>query len=92
MKAFCDAYDFKNLKFEDEDRDSKPADGIEETTVAVTLERKLKNAFKYDFIDEKIKLRKNPKSGQWNVVSSEMKIQPAHEKMVRSSQDNTFIS
>ena len=92
MKAFCDAYDFKNLKFEDEERDSKVDSDVDEAIVVVTLERKLKNAFKFDFIEEKIKLKKNPKTGQWNVLSSDMKIQPAHEKMVRSSQDNTFIS
>lgn len=93
VKAFCDMYEFRDLKFENEARDSAPAADAVETIVAVTLERKLKSAFKYDFIEEKIKLRRHTQTGVWSVVSSDMKIKPAHDaKMVRTSQDNSFIS
>lgn len=86
-------YEFRGLAFEDEARDSTPAADAVETIVAVTLERKLKSAFKYDFIEEKIKLKRNPTTGVWNVHSSEVKIKPASsDKMVRSSQDNSFIN
>ena len=85
-------FEFRALTFVDEARDSAPAADATETTVDVTLERKLKSAFKFDFIEEKIKLKRNPTTGVWNVISSEVKIKPAFEKMVRTSQDNSFIS
>lgn len=92
VKAFCEAYEFRGLTFEDEARDGAPAADAMEAIVAVSLERKLRSAFKFDFIEEKIKLKRNPTTGVWNVISSDMKIKPAFEKMVRTSQDNSFIS
>ena len=92
MKAFSEALDFKNLAFEDEIRDSNPAPESNEAVVAITLERKYKNLFKYDYIEEKTKFRRHPVTGAWNVLSADMKIKPAHEKMVKSTQENQFKS
>ena len=81
VKAFSSAYDFKNLIFINEERDSNPPVDATEAFVEVTLERKVASVFKYDFIEEKQRFRKNPLNGVWSVVSSDMKIKPANEKM-----------
>lgn len=70
------------MVFINEERDSNPAPDANEAFVEIALERKAASAFKYDFIEEKQRFRKNPKSGVWNVVSSDMKIKKANEKMV----------
>ena len=67
--------------------------------VPIELERKLRAAFKYDYIEEKTRFRRttltggqisDPSGGVWSVVSADLKIRPAVEKMVKSSQDNQF--
>ena len=90
MKAFCEAYDFKNLQFEDVERDSVPATDSEEAFVSISLERKLRSSLKFDFIVEKTRFRRNPDDGVWNMVSAEVKIDAANKRMVKDTQEKQF--
>ncbi len=92
VKAFSEAYDFRNLVFEDEVRDSSPPSDAVDTTVSIKLERKLKNEFKWDSVEEITKFRRNTDDNSWNVLSAELKIRPANQKMVRTSQEDQFKS
>ena len=60
--------------------------------MSVKLERKTRTTYDklYDQLDEKIRCRVDPVSKQWSVVSSEIKIKPAKQQMVKDTQDNQF--
>ena len=77
---------------ENEDRDKNPASNTEDGFVNVKLERKPKTTYEklYDQIDEKIRCRFDPLRNSWSVVSSEMKVKPAKQQMVKDTQENQF--
>ena len=92
MERFADAYEFKDLQFDDEARDSSPTSTTEDAFVSVKLDRKARATYDklYDQIEEKIRLRIDPVTSQWGVVSSEMKVKPAKQQMVKDTQAEQF--
>jgi hypothetical protein len=92
LERFAQSYEFRNLEFENEARDSTPISDKEDSFVSVKLERKARTTYEklYDQIDEKIRCRFDPVSNYWSVVSSEMKVKPAKQQMVKDTQENQF--
>lgn len=73
-------------------RDSAPPSEAKDAFVELSLERKRKSDFNYDFITEKQRFRKSPLTNEWSYVSSDMDIKPANEKMVKGSELEKFTS
>ena len=56
----------------------------------ITLQRKLKNDLKYDFIEEKARFVRNEINNTWSFLSSDLNIQKANSKMVKATQEKQF--
>eukprot|EP01036_Dinobryon_divergens_P026325 gene26324-34953_t len=71
IRNFAEEFEFANLSFDNEIEDNRNAINSDLAIVSIKLQRRLRGAINFDFIEEKIRLKKGV-DGAWLYLGSEM--------------------